>query len=157
MPSPSSLSQIVIGETELGRWQKTISWIWQACIAAGINLTPLMAANALLTNVVPGDTDLAKWQKLVAWLSTLAGGITPAGAQAKASTVALTAGVTSIAVVFATAFAASPTVICNLIDPAGNTVVANPAAVTAAGFTAQWGFAIPAGYSLSWIACPATQ
>jgi hypothetical protein len=157
MSSPSSLSQIVIGETELGRWQKTISWIWQACIAAGINLTPLMAANPLLTNIVVGETDLGKWQKLVAWLSTLAGGIKPAGAQAQASVVSLTAGVSSQAVVFSTAFTAAPAVQCCLIDPSGNTVLANPTSVSATGFTAQWGFPIPSGYSLSWIACPKTQ
>jgi hypothetical protein len=86
---------------------------------------------------------------------------TPSGSPAnvKAGSSAVTAATASLAIVFGgTAFSAAPVVTCNLIPPGGGNLIAvAPTSVTSAGFTANWGFAIPAGYTLAWIATPATQ
>jgi hypothetical protein len=68
--------------------------------------------------------------------------------------VALTADAESLAIVFDSAFGAAPVVTLNIELPSGGTIItAVPSIVTAAGFTAIFGFPIPAaGYYLSWTA-----
>ena len=80
------------------------------------------------------------------------------GATVKAGNPSLTTGISSLAVVFSgTAFSGAPAVVANLISPDGTTIVANVESITSSGFTAVWGLAIPAGWSLSWVATPTTQ
>ena len=150
------LSPIVSGNNDFQCWAKLQAQAWQACVNAGIAINPL--SNPLLTPIVTGDSSLQKFQKVQAFLTLLATNISNAGGKSQAGNPAVTAGTTSQAVVFATPFGAPPSVVCNLVPSGGGNVIAvAPINITDNGFTANWGFAIPAGYTLSWIATPTTQ
>jgi hypothetical protein len=151
------LSPIVSGNNDFQCWAKLQAQAWQACVNAGIAINPL--SNPLLTPIVTGDNSLQKFQKVQAFLTLLANNISGSGVgAAQAGNPAVTTGVTSLAVVFATPFSAPPSVVCNLVPSGGGNVIAvAPTSITDNGFTADWGFAIPAGYTLSWIATPTTQ
>lgn len=86
-----------------------------------------------------------------------AGASTPANV--KAGTPTISSGASGLGVTFGgTAFGAIPSVICNLVPPTGADLISvAPIQVTSAGFSGNWGFAIPSGYILSWIATPTTQ
>lgn len=90
------------------------------------------------------------------WLA--ANGLPPAVQYDQAGRLAATLASSSQAIVFSTAFAAVPSVVVNLVPPGGGDIVVGvPVSVTTAGFTATWGFAIPAGYTISWGAFLTTQ
>ena len=152
------LGNISSNDNDFQKWAKLQAQVWAACVNAGITINPM--SNPLLVPVVSGDGDLQKFQKVQAFLSLLAQNIGSAGGgKAQAGNPAVTTGSTSQAVVFSTSFGATaPAVVCNLVPSGGGDVIAvAPISITGAGFYADWGFPIPAGYSLSWIATPTTQ
>ena len=69
----------------------------------------------------------------------------------------LAVAATTKAVTFGTAFSSAPIVVCNVVAPSGGYLIAAaPTLVTASGFTALLGAAIPdTGYTLSWVAVAA--
>jgi hypothetical protein len=152
------LTAVNPGDNDFQKWAKLQAQVRACVVVAGITI-PNVSTNPLLDNIHTGDNDYQKFAKTQAWLQLLASNPSPAAADSQASVLALTTGVTSQAVVFATPFAVAPAVTCSLIAPNGGAVIAcNPENVTVNGFTAVWGgFAIPAGYSLSWQAVPKTQ
>lgn len=90
------------------------------------------------------------------WLA--ANGLPPSTQYDQAGKLAATLGTSSQAIVFATAFTVVPAVVCNLVPPDGGDIItAVPVTVTTGGFTANWGFAVPAGYTISWGALLPTQ
>jgi hypothetical protein len=76
------------------------------------------------------------------------------GSGSSSAKVSLTAGIESLAVTFPNRFNAAPRVQVSIIPPDGGTIIiAAPSAVTVDGFTALFGFPIPAtGYFLQWAA-----
>lgn len=150
------LGPIVTGDNDFQKFAKTQAQLHLATVNAGITIDPV--SNPLLTDIVTGDNDFQKWAKLNAWASNLASGVSPIAGQAQAGNPAVATSATSKAITFSPAFAAAPVVVCNLIPPGGgDPILATPINVTTTGFTATWGFAVPAGYTLSWQAVPATQ
>ena len=151
------LTPITPGDNDFVKWAKLQAQVWAACVNAGITVNPV--SNPLLVPIVTGDNDLQKFQKVQAFLTLLAQNISGSGgSNAKAGNPAVTANATTLAVVFSTPFSSEPSVVCNLVPSGGGNVIAvAPISITQNGFTADWGFAIPAGYTLSWIATPKTQ
>ena len=153
---PALLRDLDPNQDTPGTWLNILQqWVEQAVINAGI---PIPMSTPLLRDIGPGDVEGTKYAILQQWLKLLANGLSPASGGTQASVVALTAGTSSIAVSFATAFVAAPSVICNLVPPGGgDLILVAPVSITVNGFTANWGFAMPAGYSLAWQAVPKTQ
>lgn len=144
------------GDTDFQKWAKLQGAAWLACSNAGISINAV--SNPLLLPLAPGANEWQKFASVQAMLTNLASGLSPSGAGTQASTVAVTTGVSSQAVVFATAFASAPAVVCSLISTTGGPPISvEPINVTVNGFTANWGSAIAAGYQLSWIATPNSQ
>ncbi len=131
-------------------------WISKACSNAGI---PISMSTPLLRDIDPlRDTEGTKLAIIQRWLTALSGGLSPVAGGAQAGSVAVATNATSQAIVFATPFAAAPSVVCNLVPPNGGApILVNPTNITTTGFTGDWGFPIDAGYKFAWQAVPITQ
>lgn len=155
------LIPVATGDDDFAKFAKLQAQLWQCCINAGISI-PSVSTNSLLAPLQTGANDFQKFASVQAMLSVLSSGISGGGSvpatTLQAGNLSLTAGTSNLAVAFSTAFAAVPAVVCNLVPPNGGAlIVVAPESVTVNGFTAPWGFAIPTGYALMWVASKATQ
>jgi hypothetical protein len=144
------------GDTDFQKWAKLQGAAWLACSNAGISINTV--SNPLLLPLAPGANEWQKFASVQAMLTNLSSGLSPAASGVQSGNQAVTTSATSQVIAFATGFAAAPAVVASLVAPGGGaTVLENVTGISATGFTANWGFAIPSGYSLSWIATPKTQ
>lgn len=119
-----------------------------------IDCTPQAVTKSGFTILLAAATAAAGYS--VAWVAAEAADDLDA-AVLQSGNATLAADDESKAITFGTAFAAAPRVFCNVVAPDGGVLfTVQPALVTASGFTAVFGAAVPAtGYSLAWIAVAA--
>ena len=149
------LNPIQPGSSDFLKWAVAVAWVQAACVNAGITIPPAGNKSKSNDGRTRANSDLAKWQKLVAWLSLLAnnisGGVPPALTSIQAGNVALTTGVSATGPSPSGPRSrqprASPAIWSSSRAEEIQSSSGHPTLITTAGFTAQWGFAVPAGYS----------
>lgn len=88
----------------------------------------------------------------------VANGNTPSTGNQKAGLFDLATNSVNQAIAFDVPFPSIPSVVCTLVPTGGgDPILVDPQSITVNGFTASWGFAVPAGYKLAWIAQKTTQ